>query len=353
MTRQDRELPPLSAQALRLIADAGCSDDGLVPAAEQQLAARVRATLLIPPSVGSGPSAGPAVSAPSPSAGPPPGGLPDAAATTLSAAKASVGAAGAGSAVAAGASKALATVKLSLLLLGGVGAAASAGWLAHRAVSEERVVVTPTATDRTRPANEPAPPGIDQPETRDTGSRQQPEQAAPAAVVDGASRGQQRRPGVRRSRAAKRSSSATARRPAERKTSDDRSAETTAAVIAPAAGESWGAGSGPALGSIDAPEADSLRAEHVLLRAARRALRRGDVGQAKRLLDSHRERFPSGKLAEERDAISVSVLWRMGRHTAARRAAERFRRRHPGSILQSSIDAVVSQTPCRLPVERR
>jgi hypothetical protein len=67
-----------------------------------------------------------------------------------------------------------------------------------------------------------------------------------------------------------------------------------------------------------------------------------DAAGALRVLDDHAHRFPRGQLAEERDALRVPALWLAGDHAGARRHADDFARRHPGSLFLPSVQRAVS-----------
>jgi hypothetical protein len=91
--------------------------------------------------------------------------------------------------------------------------------------------------------------------------------------------------------------------------------------------------------------ATSWTAERVLLDAARRDLASGDVHGALLALSRHGDRFPRGKLGEEREAMWVNALVRAGEYATARTKAEAFRRRYPSSFLASSVDAAIAAIP--------
>lgn len=97
-----------------------------------------------------------------------------------------------------------------------------------------------------------------------------------------------------------------------------------------------------ASGSSSAP-ASTLSAELKLMTAAQSALEAGQARRALRLLERHRRRFASGALAEEREAARVETLCRLGRHAAARRAAERFANRFVGSPRIARVTATCAE----------
>ena len=53
--------------------------------------------------------------------------------------------------------------------------------------------------------------------------------------------------------------------------------------------------------------------------------------RALELLEEHRQRFPFGILAQERDVFAVEALWRAGRRDLATERAKRFLAAHPDS----------------------
>ncbi len=75
--------------------------------------------------------------------------------------------------------------------------------------------------------------------------------------------------------------------------------------------------------------------ELALLEPARSSVARGDYGAALDAIARHRREYPHGQLAEERDALRVRALWGLGQRSAARTAADSFRRRYPASSLLS------------------
>ncbi len=93
-------------------------------------------------------------------------------------------------------------------------------------------------------------------------------------------------------------------------------------------------GDGVALPS--APES-TIGAETALLRRAHTLLVSGDARGALALLDEHGRTFPSGVLAEERDAERVAALCASGQVDRARAEATRFIAAHPGSAVASRV----------------
>jgi len=84
-----------------------------------------------------------------------------------------------------------------------------------------------------------------------------------------------------------------------------------------------------------------VAAERALVEAARGALGRRQGQQALQQLDEHARRFPAGLLAEEREALRVSVLVSLGRLEAARAAAVRFEAAYPASVHRDAIRRVL------------
>jgi len=87
-----------------------------------------------------------------------------------------------------------------------------------------------------------------------------------------------------------------------------------------------------------AMRADEFRRELEILEPARRAFARGDFAAVIRAADEHERAFPSGGLAEERDAMRARALLRQGRGADARLAAAAFRRKFPNSAVLVEIE---------------
>ena len=87
----------------------------------------------------------------------------------------------------------------------------------------------------------------------------------------------------------------------------------------------------------------TLSAERNLIMMARTALSRGAAAAALNALAEHQRRYPQGQLAEERAALAVIALARAGQPQAARRTAERFRKRYPGSLLLPTVETALRQ----------
>jgi hypothetical protein len=81
------------------------------------------------------------------------------------------------------------------------------------------------------------------------------------------------------------------------------------------------------------------------LEVARRAVSRGEGASALRVLGVHSQRYPGSILAQEREALTVKALVLAGRSDEARKLAERFRARHPNSMLLDSLERALRSIP--------
>jgi hypothetical protein len=88
--------------------------------------------------------------------------------------------------------------------------------------------------------------------------------------------------------------------------------------------------------AVASPDAQ-LREERALLEVARTALARRDAAGALAQLEAHARRFPSGRLAEERDALEVTALDGAGQREAATEKARAFLQRYPDSLLRPQV----------------
>lgn len=84
-----------------------------------------------------------------------------------------------------------------------------------------------------------------------------------------------------------------------------------------------------------------LADENALVTRAQTALARGRAGEALEALFEHQRRFPRGQFTEEREALAIQALARLGRTEQAAARAERFRARYPGSMLMRVVDQAV------------
>jgi hypothetical protein len=92
---------------------------------------------------------------------------------------------------------------------------------------------------------------------------------------------------------------------------------------------------------VASPSAGALAAEQALLDPARAALAHGDGAGALARLAVHEHRFPSGALAQEREAMTIRALALTGERDHARARAEAFRTRYPSSLLWPMIAATL------------
>jgi hypothetical protein len=115
--------------------------------------------------------------------------------------------------------------------------------------------------------------------------------------------------------------------------------------------------------SIDEPAAEAVAAEkpsrptrapsgpegyvleRKLLEPARAAIAGHDYPAALAAIAVHERRFPSGQLAEEREALRVQALVGEHRTDEARRAASAFRKRFPNSVLLPRMAEPFPSTP--------
>jgi hypothetical protein len=59
------------------------------------------------------------------------------------------------------------------------------------------------------------------------------------------------------------------------------------------------------------------------------------------LTRAHRQRFPNGVLAQEREVIAIEALSRLGRKDDAKQRSEEFERTYPGSAHQRKVESAV------------
>jgi hypothetical protein len=88
-----------------------------------------------------------------------------------------------------------------------------------------------------------------------------------------------------------------------------------------------------------------LEVEQKLLDSARTALAQGRAVDALAPLDRHAQRYASGILAEEREALAINVLVTLGRYDEARDRSARFLRRYPDSLLRAAVEAAIAAIP--------
>jgi hypothetical protein len=89
--------------------------------------------------------------------------------------------------------------------------------------------------------------------------------------------------------------------------------------------------------------ADAYAKELRVLQPAQRAVARQDFASALASIAEHQRRFPSGRLAEEREALRVKALLGLGRGEDAQRAGAGFRKRFPRSALGRRLDKMLSE----------
>jgi hypothetical protein len=82
------------------------------------------------------------------------------------------------------------------------------------------------------------------------------------------------------------------------------------------------------------------QAETQLVTRAQDALR-SNPSEALALCNDHAKRFPNGMLVQEREVIAIEALVKTGRTDEARRRADRFKARFPGSAAIRRIDVIV------------
>jgi hypothetical protein len=103
----------------------------------------------------------------------------------------------------------------------------------------------------------------------------------------------------------------------------------------------------PASSTAEAPSppaVDSLGEEAALLERARAALGATPAG-ALALTEEHASRFPSGKLAMERELVAIDALRRLGRTGEARARGEALLVRARGSLYEERIRKVLDGMP--------
>ena len=88
-------------------------------------------------------------------------------------------------------------------------------------------------------------------------------------------------------------------------------------------------------------DVESYSKELGVLQPARQAVARQDFGAALAAIVEHQRLFPSGRLAEEREALRVKALLGLGRTDEAQRAGSAFRARFPRSALLERINEML------------
>lgn len=97
------------------------------------------------------------------------------------------------------------------------------------------------------------------------------------------------------------------------------------------------------VGETGASSSSTLADELALVGAAKR-LRASEPEAALARLEQHRERFPAGVLAPERDALRVELSCELGRVTQAEQVRERFVSEHAGSPLLARVEVACRGT---------
>jgi hypothetical protein len=113
-------------------------------------------------------------------------------------------------------------------------------------------------------------------------------------------------------------------------------------TVAPEAAPSASPSSAAPLESSASARDAALAREREILDIARTALGRGDGAHALEAIDRHAREFPRGQMTEEREAIAVQALAKLGRGDEAEARATRFRKRYPNSVLLPVIDAATN-----------
>ncbi|HVH98287.1 MAG TPA: hypothetical protein VM869_06245, partial [Enhygromyxa sp.] len=109
----------------------------------------------------------------------------------------------------------------------------------------------------------------------------------------------------------------------------------SAAAVAPSEDPANRQQSAPAHNQATKPDS-TLAAELELVRAAKQ-LRADDPEASLAKLEMHRQRFPTGSLAPEREAMRVELLCRLGRRAAADEARSQFLEQHGNSPLRARV----------------
>ena len=92
---------------------------------------------------------------------------------------------------------------------------------------------------------------------------------------------------------------------------------------------------------IRASNASILKRERALLDVARAKAAQGEPLQVLEQADSHLRQFPTGRLAEEREALAIRALLNLGRTSEARVRARAFQARYPNSLLSSAAESAL------------
>jgi hypothetical protein len=97
--------------------------------------------------------------------------------------------------------------------------------------------------------------------------------------------------------------------------------------------------SGVQVAPHDADE-PTIDGEMRLLNEAQAATQAGDSRRALSLLDAYAVRFPAGRLSDVRTVTRLVALCQLGQVSLARREADRFRAKHPGSPFDDRVKGI-------------
>jgi hypothetical protein len=121
------------------------------------------------------------------------------------------------------------------------------------------------------------------------------------------------------------------------------------AVVAPATAPAAEPAPLPSIAPQGRPRAPArdqgAEAELRLVRQAQEAVAQGRFDAAVAPIAEHIRRFPNGRLVEEREALRIQALAKLGRVADARRAATAFRARFPRSVLLPRISDIPGASP--------
>ncbi|MDB5218419.1 MAG: Translation initiation factor 2, partial [Myxococcaceae bacterium] len=92
--------------------------------------------------------------------------------------------------------------------------------------------------------------------------------------------------------------------------------------------------------SADAKD-EGPEAEVKLVQRAQDALRGARPAEALALCNDHAKRFPNGMVTQECEVIAVEALVKTGRKDEARKRADRFKARFPGSASIRRLDVLL------------
>lgn len=86
---------------------------------------------------------------------------------------------------------------------------------------------------------------------------------------------------------------------------------------------------------------EAVAAERALLDSARVALANGEPSQVLALTERHEKEFPRGRLVEEREALMIRALVKLGRRDEARERGARFKTTWPRSLAMPAVTAAL------------